>query len=204
MRRRDGDEHHDEERERHDERGVDERTIGRSGLAKRQEVVGEAGEDDERAADPVKRQAERLENERERENAEADDGPFEALRGDALIPALALETAGFRRSCTHRPPGKIEYVRLSRLGAESQRVSGLDADFARHDDPNVAAERSAGVNQRLRAHRLNQFGLARDGVGARRFVEDERSRPDADSDLALRQLGHRRDRPEGGLAGRRS
>ena len=50
-------------------RGVDERTIGRSGLAKRQEVVGEAGEDDERASDPVKRQAERLENERKRENA---------------------------------------------------------------------------------------------------------------------------------------
>ena len=83
-------------------------------------------------------------------------------------------------------------MRLARIRAEAQRVPGLDPYLARHNHSEIGAERRSRVDERLRAHGFDQLGAAGDRVGGCRPIEDQGSWPDADSDLACRQFGHRR------------
>src|SRR6476620_5645975 len=74
---------------------------------------------------------------------------------------------------------------LARVRAKAERISRLDLDLARHDDPQVAPKRRSGVDESLSAHWLDQLRAAGDCVGAARAVRDKRAGPDADGDLSL-------------------
>ena len=79
-----------------------------------------------------------------------------------LMPAWGLCSL---MSCTALPASSKMWVWRG-IAAQMQRLADPDAPVARHDDAQVLPGRAARMDQRLRAHRLDQFGRGREGVGA--------------------------------------
>ena len=159
----------------------------------------EAREDNKCAADPEQREAERLEYQRQRKNAESDDAAFESQRG-AGTHSSRRRSLGFEFTAVSfahcAPPCPARRIHASR-GHSSARLSAsrrlAHLILSRHDDPDIAARAAVRAWTRcFSPHWLDQLRLAGDRVRRLAPSGHKRARPDADGDISLWQSLHRR------------
>ena len=131
-----------------------------AGAAERHQVEGEAAEHHQAGADAVERQPERLEDQHQREDAEADDRPLDD-------PAPAARSCRRRpgRSCRARSCASPAARCASKTWVWPGRRRRCSAAPTRHphalvDDDAQLAAAAEHVQQGLGAHRLDQVDLA--------------------------------------------